>query len=57
MGAKTGNICISGTMTNSVKIPMANPGFSTMASSVKCQAIVTMNIQLEMARLAPKMTF
>ena len=33
MAAKTGNSCITG--TDSIKIPTASPGFSTMASPNK----------------------
>jgi len=37
MAAKTGNSYVSGNMTASVKIPMASPGFSTIASSMKAE--------------------
>jgi len=35
MAVKTGNTYVSGTVTDSVEIPTANPGFSTTASSKK----------------------
>jgi len=35
VAAKTGNIYISGTMTDRIKIPTANLGFSTSPSSKK----------------------
>jgi len=41
MAAQTGNIYISGTMTDSVEIPSANSRFSTMASSTKLNATMT----------------
>ena len=39
IAAKTGSTYISGTTTDSVEIPMANPEFSTMTSSRKCQGM------------------
>jgi len=35
MDAKTGNDYISGTVTDSIRISMANPGFSTMPKTAK----------------------
>jgi len=35
MAAQTGSTYISGTMTDSVEIPTANPGFSAMKSPTK----------------------
>jgi len=35
MATKTGNSYATGTITDSVEIPMASPGFETTASSIK----------------------
>jgi len=40
MATKTGNSYTTGTTTDSVEIPTASPGFSTMAARIKCRQVI-----------------
>jgi len=55
MATKTGNSYTNGTTTDSIEIPMASPGFSTMASPNKMSPSDCDNDrQPEMAMWPPK---